>query len=794
MVGDISVPPTLATQGGSSWDMSSMIDGIIVTTLHSTSYQVYNDAMIQESTYQSSALPAETSRGGVRVNLIGRDGGNKLAGGMTSSRSEGNWQANNVTPELLAKKLREANRMYHAYDFDPWLSGPIKRDRLWLFASYRSQEYGSLAASTAQGGGYGPIGGHIRNATARVSWQAAPKHKITIHLDETGRHNPVGAIGDPATGYRPDSMYWGPAVAKWSSPMTNRLLFEIGYAWNAMGYTKRYLEPATENFHYRGPTRGTPEWYAFAGRIDLTTGIASVASNAGVGAFLPTMHTISASTSYVTGSHTLKVGTQFLHGKVRDEAEWAADLLQIYQNSVPVFVDILNSPTISRDSLDADLGLYAQDSWTLKRLTVNAGARYEYFDASIEATSSPAGRFMPARSFPAVKHLPQFKDVNPRFGVAYDLFGDGRTAIKASVSRYVVGLGLGNPGGTRNYDPTAPIASSAGAAPTPDRRDWTDRDRSGLDLPTNGDNIAQENEIGPSNNLDYGLKAPRRLDPNVRRPNSIEYATSVQHEIVPGISATLFVAYRPYGNVLATKNQAVAIDDYTAFQAPNPLNASEQITIYNLNRAKQGQSDLVDYTSHINKTTYTGFHLTVNARLPRGGTLVAGWSDERTAMVTCETNNPNERRFCDQNGKLFQEAGVTQKPPFRSSYKLLGTFPGLLPYDFTASAAIRAYQGDARTATWVVPASLFPGGRTQSVTVPLLAPNTEFLPTWTQVDLTLRKTIRMGRTTFSGDFTLFNVLNSNTIITENPSFGTSFRVPTSIISGRLPRVGFQVNF
>jgi outer membrane receptor for Fe3+-dicitrate len=110
----------------------------------------------------------------------------------------------------------------------------------------------------------------------------------------------------------------------------------------------------------------------------------------------------------------------------------------------------------SRNSVNADLGIYAQDSWTLGRLTVNAGVRFEHFNASIEATSSPAGRFLPARSFPEVKNLPNFNGIVPRFGVAYDVFGDGRTAIKASVGKYVAGMGLGNPEGTRNYDPTAP--------------------------------------------------------------------------------------------------------------------------------------------------------------------------------------------------------------------------------------------------------------------------------------------------------------------------------------------------
>ena len=588
-------------------------------------------------------------------------------------------------------------------------------------------------------------------------------------------------------------MYWGPAVLKWASPMTNRLLFEVGYSWNAMGYVKRYLDDRG-NFNYLGPARGTPEWYAFATRRDIGTGVDLVAGGAGIGAFMPIMSTVSASMSYVTGSHNVKIGLQHTFGSIRDAADWAADLYQIYINGVPTFVDILNSPTESRNRLNADLGLYAQDSWTFRRLTVNAGVRFDHFNASIEATSSPAGRFMPARSFPRVPDLPRYNDVVPRFGIAYDVFGDGRTAIKASVSKYVAGFGLGNPGGTRNYDPTAPVQSSAGAAPTPDRRDWNDRDRLGRDLPTNGDDIVQDNEIGPSNNLNYGLKAPRRLDPNVSREYGIEYAASVQHEIVSGLSAALFYMHRPYGNLLASRNEAVSLADYTPFQLANPMNPSELIRIYNLTPVKQGQVDLLDTTSDINERIYSGVHLVVNARLPRGGTWVGTWSAERTVSVTCDTNNPNQLRFCDQRGKLYQELGATRKPPFASSFKFLGTFPGL-PYDFTGSVAVRNYLGDPKAANWVVPASLFPNRqRTESVTAPLIPPLTEFLPRWTQLDVSVKRNFRLARTTLVADLTVFNVMNSSTVITETSTFGPSLGTPTSIIPGRLPRIGVQVKF
>ena len=87
--------------------------------------------------------------------------------------------------------------------------------------------------------------------------------------------------------------------------------------------------------------------------------------------------------------------------------------------------------------MNADLGFYVQDAWHVtNRLTVSPGLRFEYLNASIEAASAPAGRFVPAREFPAVSNLPNWFNVAPRFGVVYDLTGDARTALKGTVNKY----------------------------------------------------------------------------------------------------------------------------------------------------------------------------------------------------------------------------------------------------------------------------------------------------------------------------------------------------------------------
>ena len=98
-----------------------------------------------------------------------------------------------------------------------------------------------------------------------------------------------------------------------------------------------------------------------------------------------------------------------------------------------------SSPFISK--VKADVGLYAQDQWKIRKLTVNAGLRYGYFEGYVPPQDVPANKWVNASHYDAVKGLPKWNDLSPRVGAAYDLFGNGRTAIKASLNRYVRGIG-----------------------------------------------------------------------------------------------------------------------------------------------------------------------------------------------------------------------------------------------------------------------------------------------------------------------------------------------------------------
>src|SRR5262245_40535638 len=81
-------------------------------------------------------------------------------------------------------------------------------------------------------------------------------------------------------------------------------------------------------------------------------------------------------------------------------------------------------------------GIFVQDQWTVKRLALNAGLRFDYYDAAVPEQHVGAGPFVGARDFAPVSDVPNWQDLNPRLGASWDLFGDGRTALKVSLGRY----------------------------------------------------------------------------------------------------------------------------------------------------------------------------------------------------------------------------------------------------------------------------------------------------------------------------------------------------------------------
>ena len=774
-----AVNPRLTAHMSVTKDTTIDVDGMKMNTLvgGGDSHPDHNDAMSQEITVQTAALGAEVSAGGPHLNLIPREGGNALSGATYVGYTNGSFQTDNLTQDLIDRGLRTPDAVDLIYDTNASLGGPIRRERLWFFGSYRNVGNNNIVANSFYpDGSPGIYDQRVRNYTLRLTWQVNAANKITAYDDYQTKY--VGHLYTSGTDVvlaaarRPPVLKYTDAI-KWTSTVSSKLFFDVGWGTSVNSYREGY-QPGILR------TPFTPEWYANASRVDIVRNTMNLASAPELGTYNFRYMLIS-SMNYVTGSHALKAGMQWHIGDNRLNRDANGDLTVRFRDGVPDSVIVYDTPARLHDRMNADLGLYVQDSWTLRRLTLNPGFRWEYFNSSIESMAVEPGRFVPARSFSEVADVPNWKNIAPRLGVVYDLTGDAKTAIKGSVNRY-----------NRNYT-TDFVNRYDPLVLQSDTRNWSDCDYvpgtstcSPRALPTNGDGIAQDNEIGPSNNRNLGIVPTRRADPGIRRPYDIEYSLGIVREVAKGVSVTGAWYRRDTYDVEQQINTLISVNDFTSFTTPSPLNNGETITVYNLNRSKQGLVDLLD-TSATDRSKarvgYNGLEASFTARLPRGGHMFGGWSADRLITVACASNDPNTFRYCDQS---------QYDVPFRHDFKFAGSYP--LPLDFQVGATLQSYAGQPLAVNWSVPANLFPGGRTQSVTVNLVPPGSKYLERWNQLDLSVRRVFRFGKVRVDGALDIFNALNSNVVLTENQNFGSTLGQPQAVLQGRLLRISNQLKF
>ncbi|MGE0705041.1 MAG: carboxypeptidase regulatory-like domain-containing protein [Vicinamibacterales bacterium] len=781
----------MASHGSSATggDVNAQIDGISINAQDDGGIQAYyNEAMIQETTFQTSSISAESTLGGVRMNMIPREGGNAFNGVAYISGTHPSWQSNNITQELIDRGLPTPNAIAHVSDMTVSEGGPIIRNKIWFYLSARSVRLDEIVAGNfympdgvpathiqPTSGRPGIADQFVRSASGRLTYQVVPSSKISLYYDRAFKHkghSPAAGVDPLATSHRNWRTHnYFTAYAKLTSALSNRVLLESGYSIVSenRGITD---QPGV------GKERGTPEWYAGAQRFDFINN-RTWGSNGGDSFTTEERFVLMSAMSLVTGSHNFKTGVQWASGYKGSSLTRNADLIQRYRNGVPENVDVTSTPFNWMSKLNADLGIYAQDNWTIDRLTINPGVRLEYFNSSLEETWAAAGRFVPtARIAPHVPDLPEWFDVAPRFSVVYDLFGDAKTALKGSVNKYM-----------RNTVQRIASRYSPMVSDT-DRRDWFDADlipgtstRSGISRPTDGDDIAQDNEIGPPNKANFGVGSLRSKDPDLEREYNVEVSASIQHELRPGLSVTGAWYRRSFHDLEGTDNLLLDISDYQAFETPSPLNG-EPVTIYNLNPAKRGLVHILDTNSDTNSVVYNGFEASFNGRLPNGATWFGGVTTERTVSVTCETDDPNLLLHCDQ-----RELDI----PFRTEYKLAGYYP--LPGGFQANMSLISWPGSRLAVNWSVPASAFPDGqRTQAVEVNLAAPGSKHLDRINQVDVGVKKIFDIAGLRVHANATVFNVLNSSAVLGENENFGVRLGEPTTTIQGRLLRLATQIEW
>jgi hypothetical protein len=406
-----------------------------------------------------------------------------------------------------------------------------------------------------------------------------------------------------------------------------------------------------------------------------------------------------------------------------------------------------------------------------------------------------------------VNDLPNWKNVLPRLGAAWDLFGNGKTAIKGSISEYVEGPTLIS--FTRLGEPAAAIITNT-------TRTWND---------SNGDFLAECNFANPAANGECGPIQNKNYDTSVvsntyspsaltNRGTNWEAQAGIQHELLPSVSVSATYVRRWYQNLRVTQNTDVTSADYSPYCITAPVNpklpggGGNQICgLYDVNPAQFGLTNNVISTTPNVQDVYDGFDFTGSMRLPRGIVLQGGVSTGRERTNDCYALNDLSLSTFSAGNSLAVGTPRTQAfcnitPPFQPNVKFLGVYP--LPWwGLQASAAFQSLAGPQITATETVTnAQIAPSlgrnlaaGVNGTAAVSLIPPGTLYNGRLYQLDLRGTKTVRVGpHFRIQGMVDLYNVMNASSILAQNNTYGPAFETPTLILQPRLVKFSVQLNF
>jgi hypothetical protein len=770
------------------------------------SYYVADIGNSQEVSMTLSGGMAEGDRGGPVINVVPRQGGNMFSGSFFATGANSAMQSDNFDQELRDAGLTTPNELRKIWDVNGSFGGPIKQDRLWFFWTARHQGNRKFVTGMFLNANAGDPtkwtfepsttratdGGTWKSSSIRLTWQATPRNKFNVFWDEQAMCS-SGCVEGSITGGTPTrspeahqpTESWPMHVQQltWTSPATNRLLLDAAFGTNLLRWggkerpdNSRDLIPVQEqagtipNLWYRGQQSWSRNWIG--------------------------VHSWRASAAHVTGAHSMKFGYQGNY-LVSDVNNFRPDARLEYrlQNGMPNRLTMFADWGAETQNRTASSALYAQEQWTLQRLTLQGGLRYERaWSWSPEQRVGP-DLFVPSQIvLPRTSGVDAWNDIVVRTAATYDLFGTGKTALKVNLGEYLEAAQ--NSGLYTASNPRNRIDIST-------NRNWTD---------SNGDfvadcdllNPAANGECGPWQDQAFGQQVfTTTIDPNLSsgwnvRPSDWQFGVGIQQEILPRVSADVSYNRRWFGNFQVTDDLSVTRADYQQYGILAPVDPRLPSggglvdDLYDLTpEAAFGRvrDNFVTPASNFGEQIqyWHGIDVNMNSRMRNGVVVQGGVSTGRTVTDNCDVapkiDNPSQR-FC----RVVQD--------WRTQTKLLASY--VVPkIDVLVSGTFQSVPGDDLAANLVVGSAQTTLGRpltTGVATVNLIEPQTVFGDRVNQVDLRIAKVLRFNGRRAQVSLDLFNALNSNDVENRIETFGNRYLVPTGVLAARFIKISGQIDF
>jgi hypothetical protein len=875
----IALSPTMtffSANGGANNEGRMAVNGMTVGAARSggVSSYVYDAVGVEEVAVRVGGGLGETDTGGPIMNIIPRSGGNTFAGTGFFSTA-GDWsRGNNLNDELRALGLNETPGIIQAHDASLAYGGPILRDRLWFYGQYRNLDTQTAVEGITANANAGnaarwdwmssPVNSRLvqdrQMALGRFSGQAS-KSRINVNYEYQKRcegtpltregqgcHNRgedwVGlgtttqspeATGTAGRGYFEWPFHL--TQASWTMPLNNRLLFDANmtiFRYNpAFGFPPpdgiTNMIPVTEQSAALACTNANPalrhpgctaenaatlRWapnanYTYRGLEQW--GYAEGATNS-----------YNAGASYVTGSHSMRVGYQQYWLRQLDQTIAADNLLAYrFNQGVPNQVTY-RLPSRSNNTVTQLYGVFVQDQYTRGRMTLSGAVRWDRASSYAPVEGNGVNTTSKFNAEPiAIERtngVDAYNDISPRMGFAYDVFGNGKTAVKFRWGKY-----LGFASNDAPFTSTNPGATLVGSA----TRGWTDNDGDKIvdcDLlnnaaqgPTAAVVTVDTCPAQTGGGANFGkINATTIVDPELLtgwgvRTHDYQSEVTLQQEILPRVSAELSYIHRTFHGFFVTNDLNRDVNrDWLHYTIVAPVDSrlpdggGYPINVSIANTTAAARNFLTPESTYGDggkerESFYDGVNFNVNARMANGLFVSLGTQTGRRVDDDCHVQknygNPNLR-----DCRSFT--------PFQTTIRGLGSYT-VPKIDVLISATLRSQPASALGANWVVPNTTIlallggvapPGFNLTGNTTIDLTDSEHLLYAdnrRTQVDMRFAKVVRFGRTRTDIGIDLWNLFNTNYATGYEDTFevgSDTWATPESIYPPRFVRLNFTVNF